>query len=57
MLFCQLINCIFCACKRNLYYYKYLAVKLSAMYRIPLDDYNSNLDIKFNTCSSTRNCN
>ncbi|CAD8145551.1 unnamed protein product [Paramecium pentaurelia] len=27
------------------------------MYRIPLDDYNSNLDTKFNTCSSTRNSN
>ncbi|CAK69005.1 unnamed protein product (macronuclear) [Paramecium tetraurelia] len=27
------------------------------MYRIPLDDYNSNSDVKFNTCSSTRNCN
>ncbi|CAD8064881.1 unnamed protein product [Paramecium sonneborni] len=27
------------------------------MYRMPLDDYNSNFDTKFNTCSSTRNCN
>lgn len=38
----ELINCI--------YYYKYLAVKLSNMYRIPLDDYNSNFDTKLNTC-------
>ncbi|CAD8075848.1 unnamed protein product [Paramecium sonneborni] len=27
------------------------------MYRIPLDDYNSNFDAKYNTCSSTRNSN
>ncbi|CAD8159916.1 unnamed protein product [Paramecium pentaurelia] len=27
------------------------------MYRIPLDDYNSNLDTKLNICQSTRNCN